>query len=75
MKKRLLLSCVISVLALLSCNEANVKKEGTGLVLQEDYSDLKIVTLDSCEYLYGAWGNATVLTHKGNCKHCKIKTN
>lgn len=73
MKKRLLLSCVVSVLALLSCKEANVKSEGTGLVLQEGYNDLKIVTLDSCEYIFGPWGNATVLTHKGNCKHCKIK--
>lgn len=30
---------------------------------------LQVVKVDSCEYLYGAWGNATVLTHKGNCKN------
>jgi hypothetical protein len=31
--------------------------------------DLNVVVIDSCEYLYGPWGNATVLTHKGNCKN------
>ena len=34
------------------------------------YGDLKLVNIDSCEYLYGEWGSATVLTHKGNCKYC-----
>jgi hypothetical protein len=27
------------------------------------------VKIDGCEYLYGPWGNATVLTHKGNCNN------
>ena len=31
---------------------------------------MEILTIDSCEYLYGGWGNATVLTHKGNCVYC-----
>ena len=31
--------------------------------------DLNVVVIDGCEYLYGPWGNATVLTHKGNCKN------
>jgi hypothetical protein len=31
--------------------------------------DLNVVVIDSCEYLYGPWGNATVLTHKGNCQN------
>ncbi len=30
---------------------------------------VEIITIDSCEYVYGPWGNATVLTHKGNCKN------
>ena len=34
------------------------------------YGDLKLINIDSCEYLYGEWGSATVLTHKGNCKYC-----
>lgn len=32
---------------------------------------VQTVIVDSCEYLYGPWGNATVLTHKGNCKNHK----
>lgn len=32
---------------------------------------LSVVVIDSCEYLYGPWGNASVLTHKGNCKNHK----
>lgn len=30
---------------------------------------LNVVLIDSCEYLYGPWGNGTVLCHKGNCKN------
>jgi hypothetical protein len=30
---------------------------------------LTVVVIDSCEYLYGPWGNGTVLCHKGNCKN------
>jgi hypothetical protein len=33
------------------------------------YGLVEIVVIDSCEYLYGPWGNATILTHKGNCKN------
>lgn len=33
------------------------------------YIDLDVVVVDGCEYLYGPWGNATVFTHKGNCKN------
>jgi len=32
---------------------------------------VEVITIDSCEYIYGPWGNATVLTHKGNCKNHK----
>jgi hypothetical protein len=30
---------------------------------------VEIITIDSCEYVYGPWGNGAVLTHKGNCKN------
>ncbi len=30
---------------------------------------LELMEIEGCEYLYGSWGNATVLTHKGNCKN------
>jgi hypothetical protein len=31
--------------------------------------ELKEINIDGCQYLYGDWGNATVLTHKGNCNN------
>ena len=70
MKKLVL---ILAVLALYSCEErsANVDKEKTTYIVKEYYTPLEIVIVDSCEYLYGPWGNATVFTHKGNCKNHK----
>jgi len=34
-----------------------------------DGMEIQILKIDSCEYLYGPWGNATVLTHKGDCSN------
>ena len=47
----------------------NVDKANTEYVISTLNSPLKIVSIDSCQYLYGDWGNATVLTHKGNCSN------
>ena len=44
-------------------------------IKKDEINEIKIVEIDSCEYLWGDWGNATVLTHKGNCKYCKQKNN
>jgi hypothetical protein len=56
---------------LVSCKspEPNVPKTKTTYQIASDLAILEIVIIDSCEYLYGPWGNATVLTHKGNCKN------
>jgi len=54
---------------LVSCSERNVDKKTTNYVVSQGNNPLEIVIIDSCEYLYGPWGNATVLTHKGNCKN------
>ena len=62
---------IIPILLLISCTESNVDKKKTKLVVIDTYSPVEIVVIDSCEYLFGPWGNATVLTHKGNCKFCK----
>lgn len=51
------------------CAEGNVKVKDTGYIVDGKFS-LKIVEIDSCEYFYGDWGSATVLTHKGNCSFC-----
>jgi hypothetical protein len=54
---------------LVSCKEPNVKKTKTTYQIEPDLAMVEIVIIDSCEYLYAPWGNATVLTHKGNCKN------
>lgn len=61
----LLVMCCFS-----SCKESNVKTSSTGIIVGNNINEIKIVEIDSCEYLWGDWGNATVLTHKGNCKYC-----
>ena len=57
----------VMLLTLASCYEPNVKRESTGYVIQASSSPLKIVSIDGCQYLFGDWSHATVLTHKGNC--------
>ena len=54
---------------LVSCKESNVEKKTTAYQIDHEIVQLEVVILDSCEYFYGPWGNATVLTHKGNCKN------
>lgn len=66
MKKILIIALT---LAMFSCKQPNVKKQTTTYQIGDELNALEIVTIDGCEYLYGPWGNATVLTHKGNCKN------
>jgi len=55
---------------MISCKpEPNVPKTKTTYQIGNEFNPLEIVVIDSCEYLYGPWGNGTVLTHKGNCKN------
>lgn len=68
MKKLLL---ILAVLGLYSCGESNVVKEKTNYIVICDGYNLETIVIDSCEYLFGDWSNATVLTHKGNCKNHK----
>ena len=65
--KRIL--AITLILGLFSCKEPNVEKKTTTYRICNDMDPLEIVTIDGCEYLYGPWGNARVLTHKGNCKN------
>jgi len=64
----------IGLLTIVGCSEpSNVDRQKTTYIVRSNELPVEIVIVDSCEYLYGPWGNATVLTHKGNCKHCKNK--
>lgn len=60
---------LIFVLFLVGCTERNVEKKTTEHIIRNGSTPLEIIIVDSCEYLFGDWGNATVLTHKGNCKN------
>ena len=55
-------------IGMVGCAESNVPSQKTEYMINT-YGKVEIVVIDSCEYLYGPWGNATVLTHKGNCKN------
>ena len=56
---------------MISCNtpDSNVSKTKTTFQIDNEINPVEVVVIDSCEYFYGPWGNATVLTHKGNCKN------
>jgi hypothetical protein len=66
----LLISALLLTIVFCGCHEVNTPRKDTGFVVLEGAGPLFIVEVDSCEYLFGNWGYATVLTHKGNCKFC-----
>jgi hypothetical protein len=67
MKTKLMI--IVLIMGMVSCTEKNVPSHKTGYVVSNTLPQLEVVVIDSCEYLYGPWGNATVLTHKGNCSN------
>ena len=66
MKTKLML--IALAIGMMGCDESNVPSQKTEYMINT-YGKVEIVVIDSCEYLYGPWGNATVLTHKGNCSN------
>lgn len=69
MKKLILISIVI--IGLISCGPKNQQPQGVYYKIDE--MAYKLIVLDSCEYLQsGAYGTFS-MTHKGNCKFCKIR--
>ena len=63
---------IILTLLLSSCEPTVTQKE-----IENHERFLKkytiVTVIDSCEYIYYDGGNAGLLTHKGNCKFCKIR--
>lgn len=57
----------VMLLALVSC-EKNVESRNTSVRLGYT-TPLQVIKIDGCQYLFGDWGNATTLTHKGNCNN------
>lgn len=58
---------LLVMILLVSCHQPNVNKAPTAFVVTQECGPLEIIKIDSCQYLFGDWGNATVLTHKGDC--------
>jgi len=63
--KKLFILTVMSTL-LYSCGNMNVEQKESETNLGYT-TNLTIIKIEGCEYFFGDWGNATVLTHKGNC--------
>lgn len=55
-------------ISMMGCVEPNVERKQTPHIIREGMN-LDEITIDGCQYLYGDWSNATVLTHKGNCNN------
>lgn len=62
-----IISILIIFLVLTGCKSSNVETKSTEYIIKSGYSPVEVVVIDGCEYLYGPWSNAAVLTHKGNC--------
>jgi len=67
----IILSCILSS-ALIGCDTQRTKpvtletKNGSIMV------DHSVVEIDGCEYIESYGARRYGLTHKGNCKYCKI---
>jgi hypothetical protein len=61
---------ILLLATMCSCGQDDTSEKTYPISYNTDIGHLKLVNIDSCEYLYGEWGSATVLTHKGNCKYC-----
>lgn len=59
----------LTLLTFVSCQDSNVETKATNTQVGSYINPIKIIVIDGCEYLWGDWGNATVLTHKGNCNN------
>jgi len=56
------------------CNEPNVKEKNTNYKFDELGGSVKIIEVDSCEYLFYVAAYRGALAHKGNCKYCEERS-
>lgn len=61
---------VAVIFSFTSCSQSNVNKKNTNVVLLAGGDDIKIIVVDSCEYLFYSAYSRMGLVHKGNCKFC-----
>jgi len=68
--KKILLS--VAVICLFSCTERTVSSKDivyTGIVLEDGAHQIKIVTIDGCQYLVNGPLYEGGIAHKGNCNN------
>lgn len=54
------------------CNTENVEIKSTDIELND--RGIYIYTMDGCEWVGNVYGgNADILTHRGQCKYCKVR--
>lgn len=63
----LLYTMLVAVL-FVGCEQQNVPKKQIKDVFA--FSNVEVVEIDGCEYIYVPNGNASWGSHKGNCKFC-----
>ena len=75
MRELLIIIATIALMFFSSCEGLPKDYQNAETIYDiENKSDLKIYTIDSCEYIGKLLGyNSDVLTHKGNCKFCLIR--
>jgi hypothetical protein len=69
--KTQLIACayvLLAVVFLVGCEDENIPKKKIKDVFA--FSNVEVVEIDSCEYIYVPNGNASWGAHKGNCKFC-----
>ena len=72
MKTKNLILMLLTIVTLNSCDEDYDSKPT--IYSNGETSDLKIYVIDSCEYIGKLRGlKSDVITHKGNCKFCKMR--
>ncbi len=78
MKKFKIIFSLLIVFVIYSCesNKNNDHEIKYKIKLGGTDTDVKIVVIDSCEYLYlRESGYGLCVLHKGNCKYCIIRNN
>lgn len=61
-----LIIVLVAIIGLTSCKTTVETKPTTHKI---GGGELMEITIEDCQYLYGPWGNSSILTHKGNCKN------
>ena len=66
---------LLVVVVLVGCDQENKNATTKESDVKFRGSDVSIIEIDSCEYIYFFLGKGPGFTHKGNCKYCAERSN